>query len=115
VERTHTPISRQAVARLAQGVLLLLVVRVVAAPVALNPSGVNDPLRAGLILRVCTWPEQSIRPTSQKLTTGERTPVPVPSPALAAGPARPLICLLRVRPLADLDRYTQRALDRMLC
>lgn len=57
-----------------RAVLILLIVRVVAAPIALRPT--PNPTRSGVIVRICSWPAQQIRSTSGKLTVGETSITP---------------------------------------
>lgn len=72
-----------------RAILLLLVVRVVAAPVTLRPPA--KLCRAEVVVRVCSWPAQQARSTSARLTAGERSIAPelalphAGSPRLAAG------------------------------
>lgn len=109
------PMPRHDVAFLIRVVATLLIARVVAAPIALNPAAPSDPLRAGLILRVCTWPAQEGRPTATKLTIGEWSAAPTEeliqdlSFPTEAGSAS------RIHPSDPRERYTRRALDRLLC
>lgn len=61
-------------------VLLLLVLRVAAAPIALRPMPTN-PVRVVMVVRVCAWPVHQARVTSAKLTEGRDDQVVPVSPA----------------------------------
>lgn len=101
--------------RLRCALLLLLVVRVIGAPVALHPSPAGDASLAGLLVRVCAWPAQHDRATSRSLTIGERTL----TPSADANHEGPLLLVDRSALRADhrlsVDRSTRFAIARLRC
>lgn len=100
---------------LKQAVLLLLVVRVVAAPVALLPAAADDPSRGGLVVRVCSWPVEQGCPTAAKLTLGERTPSPQSDLPHAGSPGLASPSALRGHEFPALDRYPLGAPTPLRC
>jgi hypothetical protein len=51
-------------------ILLLLIVRMIAAPVAQRPTNTRHRSSSGLVLRVCSWPAQVAQSTSIRLAEG---------------------------------------------
>lgn len=99
----------------ARAMMVLLIARVIAAPIALNPSALTDPHRPGLIMRVCSWPVQEGRPVANKLTTGEWTPSPAVQPCQKVVPSRCAGSAARGEQADRLARHVRRALDRLQC
>jgi hypothetical protein len=60
-------------------VLLLLIVRMIAAPVAQRPTNTRHHPSSGLVLRVCSWPAHVARSTS--IRVAERLDGSAPGPA----------------------------------
>lgn len=99
----------------AQRVLfLLLVTRVVAAPIALHPSPVDHPSELRMVVRVCAWPAPTAGAASTGLTQGQicgvetwlhsprsrHLAVPTPLPSCGLFPT---------------DGYTRRSIARLRC
>src|SRR3954451_13611187 len=95
--------------------LLLLVVRVIAAPISLRRAPACDPSRSPLVVRVCSWPLPTTWSRSHKLTIGDMTDVPG---AALMHPGRPHLdarCSPLVLFLPSNDGYTRLSPDRLRC
>src|SRR5947209_4676162 len=93
-------------------VLLPLIARVVAAPIALRRPPVGDPSRGPRVVRVCSWPLPTFLSRSDKLTIGDMTDAP------EADPMRPGSSHLNtksspcIHPLPPGDTYARRSIAR---
>src|SRR4051794_32263361 len=95
--------------------LLLLVVRVIAAPISLRRAPACDPSRGPLVVRVCSWPLPTAWSRSDKLTIGDTTDVPGTAqmhPGCSHLDAR---ASLRILFLPSDNGYTRLSPDRLRC
>lgn len=102
-------------ALLIRAMQLLLIARMVAAPVATPPTGVDNHSRALLIVRICAWAAHQSRVTTARRTVADDANAPTASPD--PGPPRASILPLAppVRRDSSLDRYSRRSTASPRC
>src|SRR5437763_970559 len=80
--------------------LLLLAVRVIAAPIALQPAPADDPDRSVVVVRRCAWPARPSGVASVRITEGRdgRVEPASPGPRVLRSAVSP--AMAAVRPLS---------------